>query len=87
MSQHEMWNSAGKAAPMTAGRRLNRRTVMKLAGSAAAGAAVTSTGYAAAQEATPTGQRLTVYSGRNENLVGPLIEQFTAASGIDVDVR
>nr|WP_018640422.1 iron ABC transporter substrate-binding protein [Parafrankia elaeagni] len=33
------------------------------------------------------GESLTLYSGRNEQLIAPLLEQFTAETGIDVDVR
>ena len=41
---------------------------------------------AAAPEPAPGGP-ITLYSGRNEDLIGPLVERFEEASGIDVDVR
>lgn len=31
-------------------------------------------------------ERLTVYSGRNEELIGPILQRFTEATGIQVDV-
>lgn len=34
-----------------------------------------------------SGKALVVYSGRNENLVGPLLEKFTASTGITVTPR
>lgn len=35
----------------------------------------------------PSGEPLTVYSGRSEELVGPALELFTASTGIPVEVR
>lgn len=40
-----------------------------------------------APESTPAGETLTVYSGRSESLVAELFEQFTAQTGITLDVR
>lgn len=42
----------------------------------------------AAQDAVPpTGESLVLYSGRSEDLIGPIIERFTAETGVQVEVR
>ena len=55
-------------------------------GSASAGGSASVGGSASGGEEV-SGEGLVVYSGRNEELVGPIIERFEEESGIDVEVR
>ncbi len=71
--------------------RTPRRTLAALAAAgllatAACGGGDDSTSGTGAQAST-SGDELVVYSGRNENLVGPLLEQFTEATGVEVTAR
>lgn len=36
---------------------------------------------------SPSGETLVLYSGRSEDLIGPIIAQFTAETGVQVEVR
>jgi iron(III) transport system substrate-binding protein len=66
-------------------RSMNRRRFAGLATGAALGFSQVS---AFAQSATPTSSgKLTIYCGRNEELVGPMIPRIAEVTGIDLDVR
>lgn len=61
-----------------------------------AGCAAVTAPEAGGEDAAPTADAaagpaetgtLVVYSGRNENLVGPLLEQYAAESGVDIEIR
>ncbi|GMU40866.1 MAG: iron ABC transporter substrate-binding protein [Chloroflexota bacterium] len=60
------------------------------AADATAAATAAATTAAATAEATPEsleGQTLVVYSGRNEALIAPLLEQFSEATGVTIEAK
>ncbi|HYN57377.1 MAG TPA: extracellular solute-binding protein [Motilibacterales bacterium] len=68
----------------------HRPTWMATAMAAGALALLAACGAEAADGAAPTGSDqgpITLYNGRSAELVGPLLEQFTADTGIPVEVR
>lgn len=64
---------------------MNRRTFIKYTGAAAL--SFTALGCIVGETDKTAGKELTVYSGRGESLVGPLMERFQRDTGVKVRVR
>lgn len=56
-------------------------------GSAVAVLALSACSSSDSQDGGDSADSIVVYSGRSEELVGPLLEQFTADTGIEVEAR
>ena len=75
-SSHELANSLGRSA-------VSRRSLLASAGAGLCAAAFGRFSVVAQE----SGGEVTVYSGRNENLIGPILTQFQEGSGITVTAR
>lgn len=67
--------------------KMKRRTFLKYAAGAAVGLSAIGIIRKLFLDAPGGAPTLTIYSGRNENLVGPLIEQIRSGTGMDIRVR
>lgn len=76
-------------APRSPLRHASRRLLLLSAATAVAlaAAACGPSGSSSPAASAAAGGKVVVYSGRSEELVGPIIEKFEAATGIDAEVR